>query len=103
MFYAGEMDELREKFSEEMKAEFPPGRLELMRDRVRDGLGEETEVVDEDSQVRDEYRGFVRWARFSKHDGLVEIQWVLRQDDTIAGFIIREAQTGRQQSPGDAE
>ena len=103
MFYDGEMDELRARFSEEMQAEFPPGRLEVMRERVREGLGEETEIVGERSQSRDEYRGFVRWARFSKHDGVVEIQWVLRQDDTVAGFIIREAQAGREPRPGTAE
>jgi hypothetical protein len=67
-----------------------------MRDRVRLNLGEEVEVVGEDSQTRDDYRGFVRWARFSKHDGLIEIRWILRDDDTIAGFQIREAQPGGQ-------
>jgi len=95
MFYAGELKQLREKFSAEMKEEFPPGRLEEMRDQVRLNLGEETEIVGEDSQARDDYRGFARWARFSKHDGVVEIQWVLREDDTIAGFLIREAQPDR--------
>jgi hypothetical protein len=94
MFYAGETEKLREKFSEEMQDEFPPGRLKVMRERVQLNLGEEIEVIGEDSQARDDYRGFVRWARFSKHEGVVEIQWVLRKDDTIAGFIIREAQEG---------
>ena len=96
MFYAGEMEGLREKFSTEMKEDFPPGRLQVMRDRVRLNLGEEIEVVGEDSQTRDEYRGFVRWARFSKHDGMIEIRWILREDDTISGFEIREAQPDRQ-------
>jgi hypothetical protein len=67
-----------------------------MRDRVRLNLGEEIEVVGEDSQTRDDYRGFVRWATFSKHDGLIEIRWILREDDTISGFEIREAQPNRQ-------
>jgi hypothetical protein len=103
MFYDGEMEELRANFSEEMKTDFPPGRLQVMRERIREGLGEEIEIVGERSQTRDEYRGFVRWARFSKHDGLIEIQWVLRQDDTVAGFIIREAQAGREPSTGAGE
>ena len=94
MFYSGETEKLRENFSEEMKDEFPEGRLQVMLDRVRLNLGEEIEVVGEDSQTRDDYRGFVRWARYSKHEGVVEIQWVLREDDTVAGFIIREAQDG---------
>lgn len=94
MFYSGEDEKLRAKFSEEMQAEFPPGRLQVMRERVRLNLGEEVEVVGEDSQTRDDLRGFVRWARFSKHEGVVEIQWIIRKDDTIAGFIIREAQDG---------
>jgi hypothetical protein len=91
MFYSGDLDQLRESFSAEMKEEFPPERLQVMRDRVRMNLGEEVEIVGEDSQAKDDYRGFVRWARFSKHDGLVEVQWILREDDTIAGFQIREA------------
>ena len=103
MFYAGELDSLRQKFSSEMREEFPEGRLELMRDRVRTNLGEETEVVGEDFQLRDDYRGFVRWARFSKHDGLIEVQWILREDDTIAGFMIREARPGGQKPPAVAE
>jgi hypothetical protein len=91
MFFEGELDALREQFSAEMKEEFPPGRLQLMRERVRDNLGEEIELVGEDSQMKDGYRGYVRWAKFSKHDAVVEIQWVLHEDDTVAGFMIREA------------
>ena len=52
---------------------------------------EEVEVVAEDAAVRGEYRGFVRWARFDKHDGLIEVQWILRPDDTIAGLFVRPA------------
>ena len=91
MFYSGKLEQLRERFSAEMKEEFPPGRLQVMRDEVRLNLGEEIELLGEDSQTRGDYRGFVRWARFSKHDGVIQIEWTLRDDDAIAGLIIKEA------------
>jgi hypothetical protein len=49
-------------------------------------------VIAEDSQVKNDYRGFVRWARFDKTDAIIEIQWILRPNDEIAGFYIRPAQ-----------
>jgi hypothetical protein len=91
MFYEGELEALYGKFSDEMKEVLPLGRLEALRQRVRSQYGEETEVLGEDSQQQDEYHGFVRWARFSNHDGVIEIQWILRDGDTIAGFFIQPA------------
>jgi hypothetical protein len=101
MFFSGQTEQLREKFSEEMKQQFPAGRLELMLGRVQDSLGEPVEIVGEDSQSRGEYRAYVRWARFSKHEGIVEIQWILRPDDKVAGFFVRDARAGRD-APGGA-
>ena len=40
------------------------------------------------------YRSFVRWARFERYDGVIGIQWVLRDDDSIAGFWVKPDQSG---------
>ena len=49
-------------------------------------------MIGEDSAVKKDYRGFVRWAQFDKTDQVIEIQWILRPNDEIAGFFIRPAQ-----------
>ena len=55
-------------------------------------LPEGAEVLGEESQQKGEYRGFVRWARFEKFDGVIEVLWILREDDSIAGFYVRPAE-----------
>jgi hypothetical protein len=92
MFYRGELEQLFENFSPEMRNEILPlAKLRELREFVREEYGEEVEVVGEDSQTRGDYRGFARWARFSKHEGLIEFQWILRSDDTVAGLLVRAA------------
>jgi len=92
MFYGGELEQLFEKFSPEMRQEILPlDKLRQLREFVRKNYGKEVEVVGEDSRTQGDYRGFVRWARFSDHDGVIEIQWILRPDDTVAGLLVRPA------------
>jgi hypothetical protein len=89
MFYAGELEPLFEKFSPEMRTEILPlEKLRALREQVRERYGEETQVLGEDSQTKGDLRGFARWARFSRHDGVIEIRWILRPDDTVAGFMV---------------
>ena len=91
LFYRGELQELFNRFSEEMKQTLTLEQLTGLHRQVQKDYGEETEVVGEDFQVKGEFRGFVRWARFDKYDGVIELQWILRTDDSIAGFFIRPA------------
>lgn len=91
-FYAGELEKLFERFSDEMKTQLPLDRLRELHAFVAERYGREVELIDQDTQTKDEYRGFVRWARFSDHEGVIQIEWILRRDDTIAGFFIRPAQ-----------
>jgi len=96
MFYAGELDRLHERFSPEMRSDVMPlDKLRELREFVRRTYGDETEVVGEDSQTKGDYRGFARWARFSAHEGVIEVQWILRPDDSVAGFFVRPAGAGK--------
>lgn len=92
MFYRGELDPLFERFSDEMKNVVPRDQLSAMHEHAVTNFGQETRVIAEDSAVKNDYRGFVRWAQFDKTDEVIEIQWILRPDDDIAGFFIRPAQ-----------
>lgn len=92
MFYGGELDRLFERFSDEMKEVVPRDQLSAIYEHTVTDFGKETHVIAEDSAVKKDYRGFVRWAQFDKTDQVIEIQWILRPNDEIAGFFIRPAQ-----------
>ena len=92
MLYRGETDLLFEKFSPEMKGTLPLDQLSTLYEQILTRYGTETRVIDRDAKVRGEYRGFVRWAEFDKTDEIIEVQWILREDDTIAGLFVRPAQ-----------
>jgi hypothetical protein len=91
-FYAGEFDKLHDKFSDEMKTTVSLDKLREIHAFVAERYGHEVQVLGEDQQTKDDYRGFVRWARFSDYDGVIEIQWILHPDDTVAGFLIEPSQ-----------
>jgi hypothetical protein len=92
MFYRGELEQLFENFSDEMREVVPREQLSAIHEHAVTNFGQETSVIAEDSAVKNDYRGFVRWARFDKTDAIIEIQWILRPNDEIAGFFIRPAQ-----------
>jgi hypothetical protein len=69
----------------------PLERLTLMHEHAIETFGREIGVIAEDSSTKGEYRGFVRWARFDKTDEVIELQWILRANDEVAGFFIRPA------------
>jgi hypothetical protein len=94
-FYRGDLDKLYERFSPEMRSTLPLDRLRALRAQVAERYGKEVAVLGEDSQVKGEYRGFVRWARFDRYDGVMEVQWILRNDDSVAGLFVRPARTGK--------
>jgi hypothetical protein len=94
-FYRGDLEKLYERFSPEMRATLPLERLRALRAQIAERYGKEVAVLGEDSQVKGEYRGFVRWARFDRYDGVMEVQWILRKDDSVAGLFVRPARTGK--------
>ena len=96
MFYRGELDLLFAHFSKEMQEEvLPLERLAAMYEHVVGEYGAEQRVLGVDSQTKGEYRAFVRWAEFDKTEEVIEVQWILRKDDEIAGFWIRPARKSR--------
>lgn len=99
MFYDGELTELYRYFTDEMKTVLPLAQLNAVRDEMLSKYGHEIHVVGQDDETRGEYRGFVRWARFDGYDGVIELQWILQQDDSIAAFFVRPAD----RPPGSSE
>ena len=92
MFYAGELDALFEKFSPEMREQILPlDKLRALREQMLGQYGEEVQLLGEDAQTKGEYRGFARFARFSKNDAVLQLRWILRPDDSVAGFQVMPA------------
>ncbi len=91
MFYRGEIDLLHGKFSSEMQQVLSLAQLSALHEHVIATYGKETRVIAEDAQSNADYRGFVRWARFDKTEDVIEVKWILKPDDTIAGFFIQPA------------
>jgi len=90
-FYNGELESLFLKFSDEMQSVVPLDQLTGLHENVKAQYGEEVSVVHEDVQLKGDKRGFVRWANFDKTKEIIEVVWILNEDDTIAGFFIRPA------------
>lgn len=89
LFYDGELGRLYAHFSDEARAALPLEQLAALRERMVAQYGREVRILREDAQTRGEYDGFVRWARFDRYDGVIELQWILSGDDTVAAFFIR--------------
>jgi hypothetical protein len=92
-FYRGDLAKLHSRFSDQMKTILTVDKLVAMRAHVEKTYGKEVAVVGEDWQVKDKDRGFVRWARFDKYDGVIQVLWFLhRDDDQVTGFFVEPAQ-----------
>lgn len=88
-FYRGELQKLHDRFSDEMKQTLSLEQLQQMHAAVTSKFGKEKEVIGESSAPQGPYKAFVRWGRFDKNDGVLEVQWILRPDDSVAGFFIK--------------
>ena len=91
-FYRGEIDLLYDEFSPGLKQELSLEQFSTLFQYVGENYGKQIQIIKEDAATKDEYSGFVRWARFDKTDEIIEIRWTLRRDDnSIAEFWIRPA------------
>lgn len=91
-FYRGQIDLLYDEFTPGLREVLSLEQLSTLHEHVGTNFGKETGVLAEDAQSNEEYRAFVRWARFDKTDEVIEIRWTLRRDDnSVAEFWIRPA------------
>ncbi len=92
-FYRGEIDLLYDEFSPGLRQELSLEQFSTIHQYVGETFGTQLQIVREDVATSDEYRAFIRWARFDKTEQIIEIRWTLRRDDdSIAEFWIRPAQ-----------
>ena len=97
MFYVGELETLHAKFSDEMKTVLSLDDLAERRAQFSAQFGAESEVIHQESKVDGDFRAYVRWVRYENYPDIVGIEWILRKDDSVAGFYVRPA------APGDAQ
>jgi len=88
-FYAGDIVALHALFTDEMAHEIPLPQFQQMYRSVRDQLGAETEVLSETTEFKTPYHRYLRRARFERFAGEIEVNWLLRDDYSIAGVVFR--------------
>ncbi len=97
-FYNNKLEELREKFSEEMKNALSLNDLGTFRTQITVQLGIEIEILDERVYSLAEYQIYERVARYDNYHGPIQVQWTLGQSNIIYGFFIRPVPT---EAPSD--
>ena len=90
-FYRGEMEQLHGTFSDGLKEVLSLDQMHQLHRHVAETYGKETQIIAEETKTSNDYRGFVRWARFDKTEDVIEVRWTLKPDDSIAEFWIRPA------------
>lgn len=96
-FYAGDLTKLHGRFSPELAKSLTLEQLIALHRHIVEEYGKEVAVLSEDSQSKNQYRGYVRFAKFDKFPDPIEVQLILKPDDTIAGFFIRPARKPQSQ------
>jgi len=92
-FYRGELGRVHANFTAKFKEAMSLAKLRDSRREVSLQLGVETELLGEEIVSKDEFKIYVRRARFEKFDGIVEVVVAMREDHSIAGFAVRPAAT----------
>lgn len=96
-FYEGKLDALYAQFSPGFKEVWSKERLKDFRDETLTKFGTETELVGSDREATTTpenivYRVYRRAVRFSDHEGLVEVAWLLNEKQQVSGLFITPAQ-----------
>ncbi len=86
--YAGKLDALHARFSDEFRQSFSRDDLQRLYDVMRERFGQETSLVSVQRRESGDYRAFARFAVFDRYEGVVQIGWILRDDDSIAGLSL---------------
>lgn len=93
-FLSGEISAVWDRSTPEMREVFGSvASLTAWREDLRQDLGEETEVLSEQSDPRADLEVYTRISRWAGSDGPVEMTIALNNDGSIAGFLIRPQPT----------
>jgi len=86
-FYLGQLAMLHSKFSSDMKSSMDLETFQKVRSQLEIQLGDEVELYGERVEKKDDYLVYVRRARFEKFPGVIEVRWILNDEDAIAGVF----------------
>ena len=89
-FLHGDSDAIWARMSPAMRDALKSAEaLAQFRAKIAHDLGEEQSVIEESAQQHDGMRVYLRSARWSKAPMPIRMQWVLDDDDHIAGFVVQ--------------
>lgn len=91
MFWAGQLEPLHARFSEQMKAALPTETWQAAHDQITQGLGAELETVSEGTQVIGARRTYWRVAKMKDNPGLFKTLWVVDAEGAIYTFLVTQA------------
>ena len=91
MFYAGELDALYARFTDQMRAALSPDAWKGAHQQITGGLSSEAEVVGESEQEVVGAMIYKRRVRFANvPDKVFELTWAFDKQGRIAGFNVQE-------------
>ncbi len=89
-FYDREFDKLWDRFSPEMRGTFASSaELAALAGRTVEGFGKEQGQAVESVTREDSVRVYTRTSRFERSPDSVTVQWTVKTDGTVTGFVIR--------------
>lgn len=89
-FLAGELEPIWEDMTAEMQSGL--GSLDAFtafREQIAADLGEEAEILDEETTTEGEFAVYLRTAEWSNSEAPILMQWAFDADGQIAGFFVR--------------
>lgn len=93
LFYAGETGAIWARMNDQMRGAIgSEENLSNFRKQVEAQAGEETELIEENTEAAPPHVVYLRKAKFSKSGSPVIVQWALDSEGKISGFFVRPAQ-----------
>lgn len=103
-FLAGELEPIWEDMTAEMQSGL--GSLEeftAFREQIATDLGEETEIIDEETTTEGDFAVYLRTAEWSNSEAPILMQWAFDPDGRIAGFFVQPQPVAAQSAYLDYE
>jgi murein DD-endopeptidase MepM/ murein hydrolase activator NlpD len=93
LFFGGELEEIWQNFSPEMKSALgSESNLRAFYEQTREQLGVEIAAVAETVEEVGGFSVYLRTARFERLEQLIHVQWAFDEKGVVAGFYIRPVQ-----------